>query len=112
MARFQHLLLVCSNVRPENDPRGSCTGRGSAAVLERLKGLVQEHGLKGKVRAVSCGCLDLCAGGPNVVVFSADPALGETWYSKVSAADAEELFREHVQHGKRLARLVNAVLTR
>jgi len=106
MARFDHILFACQNRRDESDKRGSCAARGSEALLTRLKDLVVEHKLGGKVRATGSGCLGLCAKGCSVAVFSRDPALGETWYTHVQATDADELFRSHVLAGQRLARLV------
>jgi (2Fe-2S) ferredoxin len=104
-ARFDHLIFVCTNERDPSDARGCCAARGSLAVLDRLKALTQEHKLKGKVRATPSGCLDFCAKGCTVVVFSRESALGETWYTHVTPADADELFTCHVLEGKRLERL-------
>ena len=106
MGRFKHLIMVCTNQRDASDPRGSCTGRGSAAILERLKQLTHERKLKGQVRVTSCGCLDLCSKGCAAVVFSDDPNLGETWYTRLTLADADLLFENHVQKGKRLEQRV------
>ena len=106
MARFRHLVFVCTNDRDPGDPRGSCTARGSAAILDRLKELTHEHKLKGKVRVTSSGCLDYCAKGCTVAVFSEDPSIRETWYTRVTPADADELFQKHILGGERLERLV------
>lgn len=99
MNRFQHLMFVCTNQRDASDPRGSCTARGSKELLDRLKELVHEHKLKGKVRIVGSGCLDLCAQGCTAVVFSAGKAesqLSETWCTKLKAEDADALFAKHI----------------
>lgn len=106
MARFEHLVLVCNNRREANDPRGSCSARGSAQLVDRLKELTHEHKLRGRVRVTTTGCLDGCAKGCTVAVFSADPLRRETWYANVMPADADELFRTHVLEGRRLERLV------
>ena len=107
MARYEHLIFVCTNQRAAEDPRGSCAARGSAAILDRLKQLTHEHQLKGRVRVTHSGCLDCCAKGCTVVVFSSDPKLGETWYTHVAPADADELFATHVLKGQRLTRKVD-----
>jgi (2Fe-2S) ferredoxin len=106
VARYQHLVFVCTNERDPSDPRGSCTARGSAAILDRLKELTHEHKLKGRVRVTQSGCLDYCAKGCTVAVFSRDPRLRETWYTRVTPADAEELFNSHILKGERVERLV------
>ena len=106
MARYEHVLFVCTNERDPDDPRGSCTARGGVELLGRLKALTHEHGLKGKVRATASGCLDMCGSGCAVAVFSQDAPAAQTWYAHVTPDDAEELFRNHVLQGKCLKRLV------
>jgi (2Fe-2S) ferredoxin len=106
MARFRHTVFVCTNVRDAKDERGSCSARGSEKILERMKELVGTRGLKGKVRVTKSGCLDFCARGCTVAVFSENPEHRETWYTRVTPADADELFETHVVGDKRLTRLV------
>jgi putative hydrolase of the HAD superfamily len=60
-------LFVCVNKR---DPGVACCSHGGGeAIQERLKAYVKANGLKGKVRISSSGCMDLCARGPNVMVY-------------------------------------------
>lgn len=106
MARFKHVLFVCTNDRDASDPRGSCAARGGEELLGRLKELVAEHKLKGKVRVTRSGCLDYCAKGCAVATFSAGKPAPETWYTHATVADAEALFESHVLRDERLARLV------
>ncbi len=108
MTRFEHIFFVCQNRRDPGDPRGSCAARGSEQLLARFKQLVEANKLKGRVRATASGCLDLCAKGCCVVVFSRDPARAETWYTRVRPEDADELFRVHVLEGRRLERLAES----
>ena len=64
-----HYLFVCTNVRPEGNPRPSCGRSGSGAMLEALKLELQRQGLsKTFARACSCSCLDMCDEGPVVAV--------------------------------------------
>jgi (2Fe-2S) ferredoxin len=65
---YHRMLFVCTNVRPEGD-RPCCGLRGSEKILETLKEEVKKRGLKGKVRALKSGCMDLCEKGPNVMIF-------------------------------------------
>lgn len=106
MARFKHLVFVCANRRDANDTRGSCAARGSEALLDRLKQRTHEHGLKGKVRVTHSGCLDFCAKGCTVAIFSEQPEARETWYTRVTPADADELFEKHILQGERVERLL------
>lgn len=109
MARFRDILFVCTNERDSSDSRGSCAGRGSRELLDRLKALTKEHKLKGKVRVTASGCLDYCAKGCTVAVFSADSQHPETWYTHVRPEDADELFQTHVLEGRVLERLVEPI---
>ncbi len=106
MARYRHIAFVCTNRRDATDARGSCAARGSEQLLERLKELVSERGQKGKVRVTKSGCLDFCAKGCTVAVFSANKAHRETWYTRVKPEDADELFDSHIMRDERLGRLV------
>lgn len=104
MSRFKHLFFVCTNDRDPSDARGSCHGRGAEALLARLKELVKEHKLKGKVRVVGSGCLDYCAKGCVAAAFSegAGGAGGETWYTHLTPDDAERLFEQHILNNQPL----------
>ncbi|MEK7705441.1 MAG: (2Fe-2S) ferredoxin domain-containing protein [Myxococcota bacterium] len=105
MARYRHVAFVCTNERDPSDPRGSCKGRGSAALLDRLKELTHERGLKREVRVVGSGCLDYCARGCAVAVFSAEGPTPQTWYTRVTPGDADELFDHHLSRGEQVVRL-------
>lgn len=111
MARFKHMLFVCTNERDPSDPRGDCKARGGEELLGRLKELVAENKLKGKVRVTKSGCLDYCAKGCAVAAFSSVKPNGETWYTRVRAEDAEELFKSHILQEQRLDRLVESAST-
>jgi (2Fe-2S) ferredoxin len=102
MARFEHIAFVCTKERDADDPKGSCKHRGSPALLERMKELVGEHKLKGKVRVTMSGCLDYCAKGCTVAIFSAGAPAPETWYTRLTPDDADRLFETHILGGKRL----------
>jgi (2Fe-2S) ferredoxin len=78
-------------------------------LLDGLRQGVAANGLRGKVRVTSAGCLDLCARGCAVAVFSADPSTPETWYSNLTPADAEAIVRDHLVGNTPVAALVDAV---
>ncbi|MBI3317817.1 MAG: (2Fe-2S) ferredoxin domain-containing protein [Candidatus Omnitrophica bacterium] len=82
-------LYVCVNRR--DPPEASCAPGGSEGVREKLKSYVKENGLKGKVRVSSSGCMDLCARGPNVMVYP-----DHLWYSNVALADVDRIIEEHL----------------
>lgn len=100
MPGYERHVFVCENVRPAGHPRGCCAEKGSPAVRARLKALVAEHGLKGRVRANVSGCLDHCEHGVTVVVYPEG-----VWYGAVTPADADEIFTRHILAGEVVERL-------
>lgn len=98
--RFTHHVFICENERPESDPRGCCTARGSQAVRQAFKEELHRRGLKGQVRANGAGCLDACAFGPSVVVYPEG-----VWYGRVRAEDVPEIIERHLLGGQPVERL-------
>ena len=84
---FRKIAFVCINRRPVGED--CCAGRQSEAIAEALKARVKALGLSGKVRVSKSGCQDLCARGPNVMVFP-----DYTWYHGVTPADVERIAQE------------------
>ena len=62
------MIFVCTNTSHDGD-RPVCAEGRSEEVLKALKEEVKKRGLKGRVRALKSGCMDLCEKGPNVMVF-------------------------------------------
>jgi (2Fe-2S) ferredoxin len=84
------LVLVCVHSR-EGEERPCCHAGGGAVIRERLKALVKERKLRGRIRVSGTGCLDRCAKGPNVMVFP-----NNLWYSGVGEGDVEAIMDEVV----------------
>ena len=84
---FRKHIFVCVNRREEGS--ASCDPRGGSQIRDCLKQYVKDHGLKGKVRVSQSGCMDLCAQGPNVMVFP-----DNAWYSGVKVDDLPALIEE------------------
>ncbi|HEY8377758.1 MAG TPA: (2Fe-2S) ferredoxin domain-containing protein [Nannocystis sp.] len=91
------LVFVCQNLRDPDAPQGSCMRRGSREVLDRLKQLRAELGLKTEVRVMGCTCLGPCESGVTVLVV--DDRHGATFYGRMDPSLAEALIREHVLAG-------------
>lgn len=87
---YEVLILVCTNLR-EDESRASCARRGSMEMFEEIKRRVKALPLEGRVRVSRAGCLDLCAIGPNVLVFP-----GGRLYSRVGPEDIDTILRESV----------------
>ncbi|MBI2346656.1 MAG: (2Fe-2S) ferredoxin domain-containing protein [Deltaproteobacteria bacterium] len=87
-ATFQKYLFVCENVR---DGGRVCCGPRSTGFVEYLKNYVKTKGLARKVRVSRTGCLDVCAKGPNILVFP-----DNVWYSAVTREDLDQILREQI----------------
>ena len=86
MPHRQRYLFVCTNRRPEGDPKGSCAQAGSEPVLKALKDALFKRGVVKTVRACGSTCLDLCEIGVAVVQEPDHVA-----YGHVTMADVDEL---------------------
>lgn len=93
-------VFVCTNRRPEGNPRGSCAARGSEPLRDYLKARAKEAGIK-DVRINSAGCLDRCELGPLMVIYPEG-----VWYSFHSHTDIDEILEVHVKQGGRVERLM------
>ena len=100
MPRFIKHIFICNNERSKDDPRGCCTQRGSADLIDYAKKTVHAMGLKGKVRINKAGCLDACQYGPSMVIYPE-----EVWYSPKNIEDMEEILTEHVLNNRIVERL-------
>jgi len=93
-------VFVCEKQRAPDDPKGCCYSRNSVEIRGRLKKLTFDAGLRGRVRVNSAGCLDQCAHGVTIVVYPE-----AVWYGRVTLDDVDELFHEHILHGRPVERL-------
>jgi hypothetical protein len=51
MSRFRYHIFMCTNERSADDPRGSCTAKGSARLQELFKSEVKPRPLQGDAPA-------------------------------------------------------------
>ena len=87
---YQKILFVCVNRREPHE--ACCAHRESEAVAAALKARVKALGLSRAIRVSKSGCQDLCAKGPNVMVFP-----DYAWYHGVTPADVERIVEDVVQ---------------
>ncbi|MBA2436695.1 MAG: (2Fe-2S) ferredoxin domain-containing protein [Verrucomicrobiota bacterium] len=101
MAQRERYLFVCTNQRAADDPRGSCTARGSIDVRQALKEQLTAAGLAGlKARICASSCLDQCSSGVTILV---EP--DHFFYGKVTLADVPEIVAA-LARNERVERLV------
>ena len=101
MPKPERHVLVCLNVRPLDNPKGSCGAKGSEAVFDGLKAMVKQRGLGDRVIVNRTNCLKHCSRGITVAVYP-----DNVWYAGVQAGDLEEIFQSHLREGRPVERLV------
>jgi (2Fe-2S) ferredoxin len=73
----------------------SCRDRGSRDVVRTLRRRLAERGLAEEVRVTTATCLDLCGGGPNLVVYP-----DGVWYTGLSPRRVARIVDEHLVEGR------------
>ena len=101
MPKPQRHVLVCLNVRPEGDTRGSCAQKGSEDLFVRLKAMVGQSGLGRQVMVSRTGCLKHCSRGATLVVYPEN-----VWYAGVTLQDLDEIVASHLVAGRPVERLL------
>ena len=87
---YQKILFVCINKRAPGEI--CCSHRNSEAVAAALKARVKALGWSRVVRVSKSGCQDLCAKGPNVMVFP-----DYVWYHGVTPDDVERIVQDTIR---------------
>ncbi|MEJ1964556.1 MAG: (2Fe-2S) ferredoxin domain-containing protein [Gammaproteobacteria bacterium] len=94
MAKPQRHVFVCAQQRPAGHPRGCCTQRGGAEVLQAFWQELKSRNLYEQIAVTYSGCLGPCDGGANVLVYP-DGVL----YSNVTKEKVATIFQEHLIDG-------------
>ena len=100
MSQRERYLLICGNIRPEEDPRGCC-GRKCPGLRDRFKAELERRGLKARFRALTSSCLDECGTGPTVCVMP-----DQVWYAGVQTEDVGEIIESHLVGNRPVTRLL------
>lgn len=77
-----------------------CRLEGSADVHSALKKKAKAAGMTDEIRITKSGCLGQCGHGPMAAVWP-----DNVWYKDLRVSDVDELFEEHVKHGRAVERL-------
>jgi (2Fe-2S) ferredoxin len=83
-APYRCHIFVCTNDR--KGERKSCADGQTPVIKDALKEEIGRRGWQGSVRISSCGCMGLCARGPNVILYPQ-----KTWFSAASMDDVEQI---------------------
>ncbi|MCI0569212.1 MAG: (2Fe-2S) ferredoxin domain-containing protein [Myxococcaceae bacterium] len=98
---YEKHVFICTNRRPEGNPKGCCASKGAEEVRSLFKEELHKRGLKGRFRANAAGCLDMCAFGVTVVVYPEG-----VWYARVTKEDVVPIIEEHLLGGRPVERLL------
>ena len=101
MPKYQKHIFICINERDQNSPKGDCARCGGPEIRMRFVKLINQHGLKGKIRANKSGCLDVCELGAAVVIYP-----DNIWYTQVQLEDVDEIFEASILNNNVVDRLV------
>ena len=99
--KFEKHIFICTNDRGEDSSRKSCGACGGLEIRKEFVKMINEAGLKGKVRANKTGCLDVCEQGPAVVVYP-----NGYWYLGIEKKDLKRIFNESVIGDKPVLKLI------
>jgi (2Fe-2S) ferredoxin len=80
-------VLVCTS--------SDCRKRGGRKVCKAFRRLIEEAGLKRRVRVVEIDCFHQCAHGPMALVYP-----DATWYAGLSVKDVEQVVEQHLEKGE------------
>lgn len=94
MPKPEKFVFVCTNERPDDHPKGSCIGRGSADIFQEFR---EQQGAKMilNFKVVATGCLEPCLAGPTVVIYP-----DNVWYGGVIVDDVATIIDEHLVAGR------------
>ena len=101
MPKPERQVLVCVNSRPPGNPKGSCAEKGGQELFDRLKEILRERGLEGRVMANRTYCLKHCSRGP-VVAVPPD----NVCYAGLTGDDLGAICAPHLEGGTPVARLL------
>ena len=101
-------LFVC--VRQRNGEGASCAGRGSRALIEKMRAMLAAEAIPAVELTVRpCGCLGLCKQGPAAAVATGEARLAKKppkarkgrrgVYTRVEGEDVRDMLRETLLQG-------------
>lgn len=112
MTKYKAQVFVCVNTKGAADKR-HCGDKGGPSVLQAFRDICIRHGLEKEIYISKTGCTSQHAINDTnqtaAIIYGPKPELGGVWY-RLAATDVEEVFREHIQNGRVVDRLVNSAI--
>ncbi len=100
MAKPIKHVFVCTQSRPPEHPRGSCSAKGSTALLQEFQQQFEKRGLWGRYALTASGCIGTCGMGPSVLVYP-----DGVMYGGVGKDDVSAIIEEHLLNNQPVERL-------
>jgi len=72
-----------------------CRKQGGKKLCKAFKEVLDDRGLKRRIKVLEVDCFDQCASAPVAIVYP-----DATWYAKLDAEDVEEVVDRHLIAGK------------
>ncbi len=101
MPKPEKVILICTNQRPPDHPKGCCADGGARDLQVLFKEERDRLELKGRVAVAGTSCLGPCHLGPIVTVMPE-----EVWYKGVTQNDVKEVMESHIVGGNPVERLL------
>tara|TARA_B100000029_G_scaffold10085_2_gene11008 strand:- start:2356 stop:2718 length:363 start_codon:yes stop_codon:yes gene_type:complete len=99
--KYEKHIFICTNERSPDSGQGSCSLVGGKDIRYEFVKLINNHGLKAKVRSNKTGCLDACELGPILVIYPSG-----FWYVGFTADDVHEIFEKSVLKDEPIERIL------
>lgn len=99
--KFEKHIFICTNERDEKSTRKSCGACGGVTLRNELVKMINEAGLKGKVRANKSGCLDVCEQGPAMVIYPKG-----FWYLGINRENIKTIFNKSILNNEPVLELI------
>lgn len=113
MAEYKAQVYVCTNGEQAPDKR-HCGDKSGLAIWKAFREARKAHSMVDQILVTKSGCTGrhgACGGQEGVVIVygPSQPSQG-VWY-RMTEADVEEVFREHVMNGRPVERLLDRDIT-
>lgn len=93
MSKYTMHILVCGGT--------GCLSSRAGEIVDELNRYISEAGMSEEVQVLKTGCFGFCEKGPIVKILP-----DNTFYVQVKPEDVEEIVKEHIIKGRKVARLL------
>ena len=93
MSKYTMHILICGGT--------GCLSSEAGEIVDELNRYIKEVGMTEEVQVLKTGCFGFCEKGPIVKILP-----DNTFYVQVTPKDAEEIVKEHIVKGRKVARLL------